>query len=110
MRFPLAVAAAVREAAARGRRSCTGSPALDLVPGGADADEALELARRLAAAGAVDALNVGIGWHESRVPTVQARGAPRRLAPWARAVREAVAGGAGDRVEPGQHGGARRRA
>ncbi|MGA1835329.1 FAD-dependent oxidoreductase [Herbiconiux sp. 11R-BC] len=43
----------------------------DLVPGSSTQDETDELARDLVRAGA-DALNVGIGWHESRVPTVQA--------------------------------------
>lgn len=43
----------------------------DLVPGSSSREETDELARALVAAGA-DALNVGIGWHESAVPTVQA--------------------------------------
>ncbi len=38
----------------------------------------------------VDALNVGIGWHEARVPTVQAAVPHGAWTPWARAVREAV--------------------
>jgi 2,4-dienoyl-CoA reductase (NADPH2) len=43
----------------------------DLVPGSTTQDETDALARDLVRAGA-DALNVGIGWHESKVPTVQA--------------------------------------
>ena len=43
--------------------------ALDLVEGGAEAPEILELARKVEAAGA-DILNTGIGWHEARVPTI----------------------------------------
>lgn len=43
----------------------------DLMPGAPDPVEYAELAVLLARAGA-DAVSVGIGWHESRVPTVQA--------------------------------------
>ncbi|RCX09404.1 FAD-dependent oxidoreductase [Extensimonas vulgaris] len=43
--------------------------ALDLVEGGAPADEILHLARAIQAAGA-DLLNTGIGWHEARIPTI----------------------------------------
>lgn len=44
---------------------------LDLVEGGTERADVLAFARVLAAAGA-DALNVGVGWHEARVPSVQA--------------------------------------
>ena len=44
--------------------------------------------RQLAAAGA-DALNVGVGWHESAVPSVQAVVPPGRWAPVAAAVKDA---------------------
>jgi 2,4-dienoyl-CoA reductase (NADPH2) len=43
--------------------------AIDLVEGGAPADEIQRLARAVEAAGA-DILNTGIGWHEARVPTI----------------------------------------
>lgn len=43
----------------------------DLMPGSSTPDEVDTLARELVHAGAA-ALNVGVGWHESRVPTVQA--------------------------------------
>jgi 2,4-dienoyl-CoA reductase (NADPH2) len=42
----------------------------DLMEGSTTADETLAFARTLAGDG-VDALNVGIGWHESAIPTVQ---------------------------------------
>ena len=42
---------------------------LDLVEGGQTWDETVELAQRLEAAG-VDVFNTGIGWHESRIPTI----------------------------------------
>lgn len=43
--------------------------ALDLVEGGAPADEIAQLAQAVQAAGA-DILNTGIGWHEARIPTI----------------------------------------
>ncbi len=43
----------------------------DLMPGAPEPAEYARLAARLAGCGA-DAISVGIGWHESRVPTVQA--------------------------------------
>ncbi len=43
--------------------------ALDLVEGGATADEIAQLAQAVQAAGA-DILNTGIGWHEARIPTI----------------------------------------
>ncbi|MFI5086444.1 MAG: FAD-dependent oxidoreductase [Actinomycetales bacterium] len=67
--FPAAVTAAVRGAA-------PGMPLLvrlsgdDLMPGSSTAGEVDALAVDLVRAGA-DALDVGIGWHESRIPTVQ---------------------------------------
>lgn len=42
---------------------------LDLVPNGATMAETIALARAVEAAGA-DIINTGIGWHESRVPTI----------------------------------------
>ncbi|HSU70842.1 MAG TPA: NADPH-dependent 2,4-dienoyl-CoA reductase, partial [Micrococcaceae bacterium] len=67
--FPLAVAAAVRDAVPE-------LPLLvrlsgdDLMPGSSTPEEVDALAVGLVRAGA-DAVDVGIGWHESRVPTVQ---------------------------------------
>src|SRR5205085_3631121 len=57
-RFPLEVAAAVREAAGRSQAVVYRIPGADLVDGGATQEELVELARRLAE-GLVDALNVG---------------------------------------------------
>jgi len=42
---------------------------LDLVPGGSDWREVVELAHEIEAAGA-SVINTGIGWHEARVPTI----------------------------------------
>ena len=92
MRFALSVAAAVREGGGPGQAVVFRMSGASFVEGGGDAEEVLEFARRLASGGAVDALNVGIGWHESRVPTVQALVPHGAWRPWARAVRDAVAG------------------
>ncbi|QUQ64256.1 oxidoreductase [Kutzneria sp. CA-103260] len=61
----------------------------DLMPGGVDRDEALAFGRGLVEAGA-DALDVGIGWHESPVPTVQATVPPAAWTPVAERVTQAV--------------------
>ncbi len=90
MRFPLAVAAAVREAAGPEGAVIYRISGADLVPGGASVEDVVALASRLAS-GPADALNVGIGWHEARVPTVQSAVPHGAWAPWAAAVREAVA-------------------
>jgi 2,4-dienoyl-CoA reductase (NADPH2) len=89
MRFPLAVAAAVREAVGSGGAVVYRISGADLVPGGASVEDVVALASRLAS-GPADALNVGIGWHEARVPTVQSGVPHGAWAPWAAAVREAV--------------------
>jgi 2,4-dienoyl-CoA reductase (NADPH2) len=89
MRFPLAVTAAVRDGVGVGGAVVYRISGADLVPGGASVEEVVALASRLAS-GPADALNVGIGWHESRVPTVQSAVPHGAWAPWARAVRDAV--------------------
>jgi 2,4-dienoyl-CoA reductase (NADPH2) len=67
--FGVAVTRAVR--AAGGRPVIVRFSGADLMPGGTGDDAVLAFARALAAAGA-DALNVGVGWHEAAVPSVQA--------------------------------------
>ncbi len=90
MRFCLEVAAAVRAAAGPGQAVVYRISGADLVDGGTPPDELLDLAAALGDSGAVDALNVGIGWHEARVPTVQLLVPHGAWRPWARAIREAV--------------------
>jgi 2,4-dienoyl-CoA reductase (NADPH2) len=53
---------------------------LDLVDGGQTWDECVRLARAVAEAGA-NVLSTGIGWHESRVPTI-ATSVPRAAFAW----------------------------
>jgi 2,4-dienoyl-CoA reductase (NADPH2) len=67
--FPVAVVRAVRDAVGQAPLLVRISGA-DLVPDSSTPDEVDALAVALAQAGA-DAVDVGIGWHESRVPTVQ---------------------------------------
>ena len=69
LRFPLEVVRATRARVGPGFLILFRMSALDLVEGGLNADETLQLARALEAAG-VDVLDTGIGWHEARVPTI----------------------------------------
>lgn len=69
MRFPLEVVRAIR-ASVPGFPLLYRISAADLMPGSSTQSDQQDLAVALARAG-VDALNVGVGWHESRVPTVQ---------------------------------------
>ncbi|MBD8043985.1 FAD-dependent oxidoreductase [Arthrobacter sp. Sa2BUA2] len=88
--FPLAVLAAVRDAAGPGLPVIFRLSGDDLMPGSSSPEEYRGLAAALAAAGA-DALNVGIGWHESRVPTVQALVPHGQWLPVAALIRAALA-------------------
>lgn len=83
MRLPIEVTRAVRAAMGEDGWVVYRISAIDLMHEGMGADEVLELARRVQAAGA-DMLNTGIGWHESTVPTIAAT-VPR--AAWVSAVR-----------------------
>ena len=69
LRFPLEVVRATRARVGPDCLILFRMSALDLVEGGANAEETLQLARALEAAG-VDLLDTGIGWHEARVPTI----------------------------------------
>ena len=53
---------------------------IDLIPGGSSWDEVVELAKAIENAGAT-LINSGIGWHESRVPTI-ATSVPRGAFTW----------------------------
>ncbi len=61
----------------------------DLMPGSTSASETLAFASALAQDG-VDALNVGIGWHESSIPTVQHLVPSGIWVPYAAAVKSAA--------------------
>ena len=89
MRFGIEVAAAVRAAVGAGFPVVFRITGAELVSPSRPWEEVTEFAAALVAAGA-DALNVGVGWHESRVPTVQGPVPPGVWLPWAEAVKEAV--------------------
>ncbi len=85
-RFAVEVLSAVRAALPPDVPTIVRMSGDDLMPGSSTPEEVQELAIDLVAAGA-DALSVGIGWHESSVPTVQASvphlawlGYPERIA------------------------------
>jgi len=90
MQFALEVAAAVRASGGPGQAVVFRMSGASFVENGGNQGDVLNLAQGLAADGAVDAINVGIGWHESRVPTVQALVPHGAWRPWARAVKDAV--------------------
>ena len=81
----------------RAARAASGLPVivrfsgLDLMPGGTERADVLAFARTLAAAGA-DALNIGVGWHEAAVPSVQAIVPPGVWAPVAGDIKAELAG------------------
>lgn len=89
MRFGVAVTRAVRGEVGPDFPVIVRMTGADLMPGGVTPKEVSAFARALAEAGA-DALNVGIGWHESPVPTVQSTVAPGRWVPVAVEVKRAV--------------------
>jgi len=69
LRFPLDIVRATRARVGADFLILFRMSALDLVEGGLNAEETLQFARALEAAG-VDVLDTGIGWHEARVPTI----------------------------------------
>lgn len=70
-RFAVAVVTAVRAALPAGFPVSVRVSGDDLMPGSSTPAEVDELVLALVKAG-VDGISVGVGWHESRVPTVQA--------------------------------------
>ena len=68
-RFPLEVVRATRAALGDGPILSYRISAAEFVEGGLDQDEIAWLAGQVEAAGA-DCLNTGIGWHESKAPTI----------------------------------------
>ncbi|MBY6106124.1 NADPH-dependent 2,4-dienoyl-CoA reductase [Ferrimonas balearica] len=68
-RFPLEMVRAVREAVGPDFIIIFRLSMLDLVDGGNDWEEVVQLAKWLEEAG-VTIINTGIGWHEARIPTI----------------------------------------
>ena len=80
MRFPLQIVRRVREAVGADFIIIFRLSMLDLVEGGSEWAEVVELARGVESAGAT-ILNTGIGWHEARIPTI-ATMVPRAAFAW----------------------------
>jgi 2,4-dienoyl-CoA reductase (NADPH2) len=89
MRFGIEVASAIREAVGAGFPVLFRMTGAELMPKSRPWAEVEEFARALVAAG-VDALNIGVGWHESGVPTVQGAVPAGAFLPWAAALKDAV--------------------
>ena len=81
LRFPVEIVRACRAAAGPDFLLVYRISALELVEGGLSAEEILEVAKAVEAAGAT-LLNTGIGWHEARIPTI-AQAVPRGAFAWA---------------------------
>jgi len=88
-RFGVELARAVRAAVGPDFPVVFRLTGMDLMPEPVPCEEVLAFARALAEAGA-DALNVGIGWHEAAVPTVQGAVPPGAWWSVGEAVAEAV--------------------
>jgi len=69
MNFPVEVMKKIREKVGVDFPVVYRMSGIDLIPGNPSFEEVVELAKRLKDAGA-NALNIGIGWHESRIPTI----------------------------------------
>ncbi|ELN2734953.1 NADPH-dependent 2,4-dienoyl-CoA reductase [Pluralibacter gergoviae] len=80
MRFAVEVVRAVRSRVGEEFIIIYRLSMLDLVEGGGDFDQVVELAQAIEAAGAT-LINTGIGWHEARVPTI-ATAVPRGAFSW----------------------------
>lgn len=89
MRLPLEIVEAIRERLGSDFPVIFRMSGDDCMEGSTTREETLELARRLEKSGA-DALNVGIGWHESRLPTVGAVVPPGAFSFIAGLIRNAV--------------------
>ena len=79
-RFPLEIVRRTREAVGPEFIVIFRLSMLDLVEEGSTWEEVVDLARQLEAAG-VTMINTGVGWHESRVPTIATR-VPRAGFSW----------------------------
>lgn len=70
MRFPVEIVRRTRELVGQDFLIIFRLSMCDLVEGGSTLEEVIELGQAVEAAGA-NIINSGIGWHESRVPTIQ---------------------------------------
>lgn len=80
MRLPVEIVTKVRKAVGEKFIIIYRLSMLDLVEGGSSWEEIVQLAKAIEAAGAT-IINTGIGWHESRIPTI-ATSVPRAAFTW----------------------------
>ena len=80
MQLPIEIVARMREAVGRDFIIIYRLSMLDLIPDGQSWEEVVMLAKGIEKAGAT-IINTGIGWHESRVPTI-ATSVPRGAIAW----------------------------
>ena len=80
MRLPVEIVRRTREAVGPDFILIYRLSMIDLVPGGSNWQEVVQLAKAVEAAGAT-IINTGIGWHEARVPTI-ATSVPRGAFAW----------------------------
>jgi 2,4-dienoyl-CoA reductase (NADPH2) len=91
MRFGIEVAAAVRAAVGAEFPVLFRMTGAELMPESRPWEEVEAFAGALVGAG-VDALNIGVGWHESPVPTVQGAVPAGAFVPWAEGVKTSITG------------------
>ncbi|MFC4736452.1 FAD-dependent oxidoreductase [Bacillus daqingensis] len=89
LRLPVAVMEAVRSATGADYPVVYRMSGLDLIDGSTTEEETLRWAQALEEAGA-DALNIGIGWHESRVPTISMKVPRMKFVPVAESISKHV--------------------
>ncbi len=80
MRFPIEITKKIREAVGPNFIIIYRLSMIDLVPNGSSWEEVTQLAKEIEKAGA-NIINTGIGWHESRIPTI-ASSVPRAAFSW----------------------------
>jgi 2,4-dienoyl-CoA reductase (NADPH2) len=91
MRFGVELALAVREAVGADFPVLFRMTGAELMPESRPWEEVETFAAALVGAG-VDALNIGVGWHESPVPTVQGAVPSGAFVPWAEGLKTSIAG------------------
>jgi 2,4-dienoyl-CoA reductase (NADPH2) len=89
IRFGIEVAGAIREAVGDGFPVLFRMTGAELMPESRPWEEVEAFAQGLVGAG-VDALNIGVGWHEAPVPTVQGVVPAGAFLPWAEGLRAAL--------------------
>lgn len=80
IRFPLTILRRIRERVGTNFIIIYRLSMLDLVEGGSNYEETVQLGKAIAEAGA-SIINTGIGWHEARIPTIAAK-VPRAAYSW----------------------------